>query len=102
MGLTFGGAEARDMHRILINGAWVDALTESGREIRSPATLEPLGMVPDCGSADITRAVAAAKAAQRAWWKVPGVEKARLLREIGTRIRAREHSLASLMTQETG
>jgi betaine-aldehyde dehydrogenase len=90
------------MHRILINGAWVDALTESGREIRNPATLEPLGRVPDCGHADVARAVAAAKAAQRAWWKVPGVEKASLLRELGARIRAREHSLASLMTQETG
>ena len=49
-----------------------------------------------------TRAVAAARAAQHAWWKVPGVEKAKLLREIGARIRAREHALATLMTQETG
>ena len=90
------------MHKILIDGAWVDALTEAGREIRNPATLEPLGIVPECGPADVARAVAAAKAAQRAWWKVPGVEKAKLLREIGARIRAREQALASLMTRETG
>jgi acyl-CoA reductase-like NAD-dependent aldehyde dehydrogenase len=90
------------MHKILIDGAWVDALTEASREIRNPATLESLGIVPECGPADVARAVAAAKAAQRAWWKVPGVEKAKLLREIGARIRAREHALASLMTQETG
>jgi len=90
------------MHKILINGAWVDALSETRREIQNPATLQLLGTVPDCGSADVARAVAAAKAAQHAWWKVPGVEKAKLLREIGARIRAREHALASLMTQETG
>ena len=90
------------MHKILINGAWIDALSETKREITNPATLKPLGTVPDCGGADIDRAVAAAKAAQHAWWKVPGVEKAKLLREIGARIRAREHALASLMTQETG
>jgi acyl-CoA reductase-like NAD-dependent aldehyde dehydrogenase len=90
------------MHKILINGAWVDALTHTSREIKNPATLELLGSVPDCGPADVGRAVAAAKAAQRGWWKVPGVEKAKLLREIGARIRAREHALASLMTQETG
>ena len=90
------------MHKILINGAWTDALSETRREITNPATLKPLGTVPDCGGADVDRAVAAAKAAQHAWWKVPGVEKAKLLREIGARIRAREHALASLMTQETG
>jgi betaine-aldehyde dehydrogenase len=90
------------MHRILINGAWVDALTDASREIRNPATLELLGRVPDCGPRDVARAVAAAKAAQRGWWRVPGVEKAKLLREIGARIRGRDQALASLMTQETG
>ncbi len=90
------------MHKILINGAWVDALIETSREIKNPATLKSLGTVPDCGPADVARAVAAAKAAQPGWWKIPGVEKAKLLREIGARIRAREHALASLMTQETG
>jgi betaine-aldehyde dehydrogenase len=90
------------MHKILINGEWIDALSKTSREVKNPATLELLGMVPDCGPADVARAVAAAKAAQRGWWKVPGVEKAKLLREIGARIRAREHALASLMTQETG
>jgi acyl-CoA reductase-like NAD-dependent aldehyde dehydrogenase len=90
------------MHKILINGEWVDALSGTSREIKNPATLELLGTVPDCGPEDVARAVAAAKAAQRAWWKVPGVEKAKLLREVGARIRAREHALASLMTEETG
>jgi len=90
------------MHKILINGEWVDALSETSREITNPATLTPLGTVPDCGPADVARAVAAAKAAQHGWWKIPGVEKAKLLREIGARIRAREHALASLMTRETG
>ena len=90
------------MHKILINGEWVDAISGIRREIKNPATLELLGSVPDCGPADVARAVAAAKAAQRGWWKVPGVEKAKLLREVGARIRAREHALASLMTEETG
>jgi betaine-aldehyde dehydrogenase len=90
------------MHRILINGEWVAASTQSGRAIRNPTTLRVLGTVPDCGPEDVARAVAAAKAAQHGWWKVPGVEKAKLLRELGARIRSREHALASLMTQETG
>jgi betaine-aldehyde dehydrogenase len=90
------------MHKILINGAWVEALSRTSREVVNPATLESLGRVPDCGTEDIDRAVGAAKGAQHAWWKLPGVEKAKLLREVGARIRAREHALAKLMTQETG
>jgi betaine-aldehyde dehydrogenase len=90
------------VHKILINGAWVDALSEASREIKNPATLKPLGTVADCGPEDVARAVAAARAAQHSWWRVPGVEKAKLLREIGARIRSREHALATLMTQETG
>ena len=90
------------MHKILIDGAWVDALSKTSREIKNPATLKLLGTVADCGPSDVARAVAAAKAAQHGWWKVPGVEKARLLREIGARIRTREHTLAALMTEETG
>src|SRR5262249_56991596 len=60
------------------------------------------GEVADGGAEDAGRAVAAARAAQHAWWKVPGVEKAGLLREIGRRIRALEHDLSTLMTLETG
>ncbi len=90
------------MQKILIDGAWVDPLSESTREILNPTNLKPLGTVADCGAADLDRAVAAARAAQRDWWKVPAVEKAKLLREIGARIRVREQELATLMTLETG
>ncbi len=90
------------MEQILINGAWVDALARDSRAIHNPATLELVGSVPECAAADVARAVAAAREAQRAWWKVPGVDKARLLRQIGTRIRALEHELAELMCLETG
>ena len=90
------------MERILVNGEWVDALSCQALTITNPATLAELGTVPDCSAADVDRAVAAARAAQAGWWKVPGVEKARLLRQIGARIRERERALSSLMTLETG
>ncbi len=90
------------MHKILIGGDWVDALATASRDIRNPATLKPLGTVPECGAADVMRAVAAARAAQYAWWKVPGADKARLLREIGALIRARARPLATLLTLESG
>ncbi len=33
------------MHKILINGEWLDALGETRREIMNPATLKSLGTV---------------------------------------------------------
>jgi betaine-aldehyde dehydrogenase len=90
------------VEKILVGGAWLEALATEGRTIENPATLAALGTVPECGAADVERAVLAARRAQRDWWKVPGVDKARLLRGIGARIRALEHELSHLMCLETG
>lgn len=92
----------RELHKILINGKWVSARSSKTREIKNPANLELLGIVPECGEEDIAAAVTAAADAQRAWWKVPGVEKAKVLREVGARIRSMEHELSHLMALETG
>ncbi len=74
----------------------------STREIHNPATLERIDTVSDAGPGDVDAAVHAARRAQRAWWKMPGVEKAKSLHEIATTIRARERELSTLMTRETG
>jgi betaine-aldehyde dehydrogenase len=87
---------------ILINGAWVTTRSRVMRPIQNPATLEVLGVAADCDSDEVNLAVEAAAAAQRAWWRVPGVEKAKLLREVGARIRAKEHDLSTLMARESG
>jgi betaine-aldehyde dehydrogenase len=87
---------------VLINGRWVVPRSKVLRPILNPATLESVGLVADCSTEDVDAAVVAAAAAQRAWWRVPGVEKARLLREVGAKIRAAEHELSTLMTRETG
>ncbi len=71
-------------------------------EILNPATLEPLGTVPDCGPGDVARAVAAARAAQSDWRNADPADRAALLNEIGAGIRARERELATLLTRETG
>ncbi len=87
---------------ILIDGRWRPAHGQALRTITNPATLDPIGVVSDCDAADVDAAVQAAAAAQRSWWKIPGVEKAKLLREVARRIRSREHELSTLMTRETG
>ena len=87
---------------LLIDGAWVPAHGAATREIRNPATLELLDTASDASPADVDSAVQAAKRAQHAWWKTPGVEKAKYLHDIATKIRGRERELSTLMTKETG
>jgi acyl-CoA reductase-like NAD-dependent aldehyde dehydrogenase len=70
--------------------------------ITNPATLAPLGDVPESGIDDIERAVAAAVAAAPSWLAMPAAQRAALLQEIGSRIRGSERELAELSTRESG
>src|SRR5580658_10480690 len=90
------------MHPIFINGAWVDARTESSREVLNPATLEVLERVPECGAGDTERAVGAARAALPEWGRLSPEERAALLGEVGAGLRAHGRELAALLTRETG
>ena len=87
---------------ILINGEFVPAKSNTAIPVHNPATLEPLDSIPACAAADIDEAVAAARAAQPAWWRLPGLDKAELLHAIAARIRTQQKPIATLMTQETG
>jgi betaine-aldehyde dehydrogenase len=94
--------ESNQTQSILIQGNWVTPQSPHLREIRNPANLELLGTAADCGQEDVNAAVFAARNAQQSWWRVPGVEKAKLLREVGRRVREMESDLSRLMTRETG
>lgn len=91
-----------EIARILVGGEWVAAQAAATREIREPATGRLVGVAPDCGAADVDRAVRAARAAQEAWRKRPGLERAGLMRQVGERIRHQGKALATLMARETG
>ncbi len=88
--------------KIWIGGKWVSPKSRQVRAVINPTTGEKIDQAHDCGSEDVDLAVQAAVDAQHRWWKTPGVEKAKILRETGARIRAREKDLAALMTLETG
>lgn len=94
--------ESSEIARILVGGEWVAAAAAATRQIREPATGRLVGVAADCGAEDVDRAVRAARAAQDAWRKRPGVEKAVLMRQVGERIRHMGKALATLMARETG
>jgi acyl-CoA reductase-like NAD-dependent aldehyde dehydrogenase len=92
----------RKTSEIYINGQWIPPSGVTERDIVNPASLAVLGRAMDCDPAAVDAAVRAARNAQKSWWRIPGAEKAKFLREIGQRIRKDEHALSELLTLETG
>ncbi len=70
--------------------------------ITNPATLAPLGEVPESGAEALEQAVAAARAAAGAWRAAPAAQRAASLKGIAGRIGARAGELADLSTRESG
>jgi 1-pyrroline-5-carboxylate dehydrogenase len=72
-------------------------------EDRSPIdTAVVLGRFATAGPAEVDRAVAAARAAQRDWARRPWRERVDLLARAATLIRERKYDLAALMSLEVG
>ena len=73
------------------------------RELREPATGEPLARAAMAGEADVDRAVDAARAAlDGAWGKTPGTERSRLLHALADAIVANRKELAELESRNVG
>lgn len=85
-----------------INGGWAQSSGTGSRPVEDPATLETLDEVAEGTAADARCAVAAAFAAQSAWRRVPGLEKATLLHEIARAMREDVAELSRLVTREGG
>jgi aldehyde dehydrogenase (NAD+)/betaine-aldehyde dehydrogenase len=87
-------------------GLFVDGeRVETGdvRELREPATGEPLARAAMASEADVDRAVAAARAAlDGAWGKTPATERSRLLHALADAITANRKELAELESRNVG
>jgi len=83
-----------------IDGAFVAC--DNLIEVRNPATGAVLSRVPESDAATAERAIAAARAAQKAWSQKPAVERAGYLRAIASKIRQNAERLARVITEEGG
>src|SRR5271166_3553704 len=86
--------------RMRIGGAWRDG--ERTADIHSPYSGERVGRMPLSSSADCDDALGAAFAAKRAMAKMPGYERAALLRRAADRVVARAQEIGRVMARETG
>ena len=87
--------------RLLIRGEQV-AGDGAPLEVENPATEETIASVGQPSAEQLDAAIAAAGEAFPVWAGIPAVERAELLHEVASRLRARTDELARVMTQEGG
>jgi acyl-CoA reductase-like NAD-dependent aldehyde dehydrogenase len=88
---------------LFINGELVEPASGEVRELVEPATGAPLAKAAMAGSADVDRAVEAARAAlDGPWGKTPPNERARLMHALADAIVANRKELTELETRNVG
>jgi len=83
-------------------GKWHKAKSGRYADAINPCTGESLGLVADCGAADVDAAVNEAKAAFPAWRDTPPLERARLLKRIANVLRDHAEELALIDAADCG
>ncbi|WP_439891155.1 NAD-dependent succinate-semialdehyde dehydrogenase [Ralstonia sp. 25C] len=87
---------------MLIDGAWTQADNGQTLDIRNPATGELIARVPNAGTVETQRAVAAAESAMRGWRKTLPQKRARVLLRLYELMHEHIDDLATIMTAEQG
>jgi len=96
---TFGGLlnEAN-----LIDGAWTAAYDGSTIPVTNPVTGEAIGHVPNCGTAETNRAIAAARNAFQDYSRSNLIWRVGLLQKLHDALMDNQEPLAQLLTAEQG
>ncbi len=87
---------------IWIAGEPAAAATSRYGAVYDPASGRAMRAVPLCGTTDVERAVAAARAAYPIWRDTPPLRRARVMQRFLTLMQAHQQELAQLVTAEHG
>ncbi|MGI9952720.1 NAD-dependent succinate-semialdehyde dehydrogenase [Moorellaceae bacterium AZ2] len=88
---------------MLINGRIMyESSSLSRKPIINPATLEPIGTLPEAGDTEIRLALNAADRAYREWSRISPARRGEMLHRAAAEVRARADSMARLLTMEQG
>ena len=88
---------------LFINGELVEPASGDVRELKEPATGEPMARAAMAGETDVDRAVEAARAAvEGPWGKTPANERSRLLHALADAIAGNRSELAELEARNVG
>ncbi|MFV0374277.1 aldehyde dehydrogenase family protein [Microbacterium sp.] len=87
---------------LLLAGRWVEGSTGAYDEVENPATEEVIAKVSTASERDVEVAVADAVRAQRAWARVPAVDRAGVLLHLASLIDRDRDRLAGVLVTELG
>lgn len=87
---------------MLIDGELVPAVSGQTFEVINPATGDVLSNAPAGETADVDRAVAAARKAQKDWAAIPARKRGAMVTECGRLLQQKSEELARLVALETG
>src|SRR5580700_10217098 len=99
--MTVSTLNANDT-KFYIDGAWVAPVTANLHDVINPATERPAGQISLGSTADVDRAVAAARRAFPAYSATSVAERIALLERIIEGLKGRKDELARAMTEEMG
>jgi acyl-CoA reductase-like NAD-dependent aldehyde dehydrogenase len=90
--------------KLLIDGAWAEALNGSQLQRKSPAHDQVVAVYAQAGVADTNIAIAAARKAfdHGPWPRMKGADRARILRKVADLILERKDAIAEIETLENG
>jgi succinate-semialdehyde dehydrogenase/glutarate-semialdehyde dehydrogenase len=88
--------------QLYIDGAWGAGASGKSEDVLNPATGQPVGKVPHADTADLDRALAAAKKGFAQWSKVSAYDRYKTMRKAADLIRERADDIGKIMTLEQG
>jgi aldehyde dehydrogenase (NAD+) len=93
-----------DYDQLLIGGAWTKPSSDQRIEVRSPATLDVVGSVPEALEADVDAAVAAARQAfdHGPWPQTSPEDRAKVIAKFTEMLSSRVDEVGGIITSEMG
>jgi betaine-aldehyde dehydrogenase len=85
-----------------INNQWVEGESDEVINVHNPANEAVIDQVPSGTKADTYQAIEAARTAFEMWRKTPAIERAALLHEASSKMRANWSELVEMLTLEEG
>lgn len=92
----------RNYEQIYIDGAWVASDGRGAIDVVNAATEQVMGSIPNGSPSDVSKAVAAAKAAFETWSQTPVEERQKYLVRLNEALQARSAEIAEVIAGEVG
>ncbi len=87
---------------LFIDGKWLGRDGRSGEDVINPATEKPLAHLPHASTADLDRALEAAKKGFAVWRATSAYDRAKIMRKAADLMRERYDAIAKILVLEQG